>query len=102
MENKRCILRFVSSKQFIPEYLHELFYDGDRKKINASFEYYYTLNGKLFSEDEYKKEKEILHHVTVVIDNKYHLSSQFYEMCFIDSSTMAKLRDARIDQILDD
>jgi len=37
MENKRCILRFVSSKQFIPEYLHELFYDGDRKKINASF-----------------------------------------------------------------
>jgi len=54
------------------------------------------------SEDEYKKEKYIQHHTNVVIDNKYHLSSQFYEMCFMDSSTMAKLRDARIDEILDE
>lgn len=98
----KCILRFVSSKQFIPEYLQDLFYDGDRKRINSTFEYYYTLNGKLLSEDEYKKEKYIQHHITVVIDNKYHLSKNFYEMCFIDSSKMALWRDARIEEIFHD
>ena len=72
------------------------------KKINSSFEYFYTLNGKLLSEYEYKMQKEIQHFVIVVVDKKYHLSNQFYNMCFVDSSMMAKWRDARIDEILDE